>query len=358
MSRFPPSLLWALLLGALAAGLAGCLAAPERGGAAAGQDYLFCFWNAENFFDDQDDNERREPDRDFDKWFATDRAAFRQKLQNLTTVLAEMNDGQGPDILAVAEVESEHAADLLADSLSKAVKGAPRYRNVLFRDPHGGRHIATAIITRLPVLGDRTQLHGRRQRILEGHIEVNGADLVVLATHWTSRVSDTEGEGREHYADQIYGRFLAMYKANPRVDMLICGDFNDNPDSESVAQNLHATGDIDKVRAGGDPPALLDLFANLWAKNKDKDKKERVGTHFYRGQAYIFDHLVVSPGLLDDRGWKCEVGTAHIWNKHKFVDKLGRPVRFGTERDKVPLDERGASDHLPVTVRLRVVEGR
>src|SRR5436190_692069 len=84
---------------------------------------------------------------------------------------------------------------------------------------------APAIITRLPVLKERTQLLGKRQRILEGHIVVNDQELVVLATHWTSRLSDAKGQARAHYADVIYGRFLGMFKRNPKVDLLICGDF-------------------------------------------------------------------------------------------------------------------------------------
>jgi endonuclease/exonuclease/phosphatase family metal-dependent hydrolase len=331
-------------LSLLAGGLA-CLAPKDAPAAGA---YLFCFWNTENFFDDVLDGERREPDRDFDEWFSRDKEAFALKLKNLTAVLAGMNDGRGPDVLALAEVETERAAELLMASLNKATRGARPYRHVAFRDPKGGRHIATAVITRLPLVADRTQLHGRRQRILEVHIDVNDRDLVVLATHWTSRVSDEEGEGRDHYADAIYGRFKAMYRANPRVDLLVCGDFNDNPDDASVTEHLHATGDLAKVRAGGAEPYLYDLFADLWAKNKGG---RTVGSHFYRGHAYVFDQIAVSPGLLDGEGWTCEIDTAQIYNKHEFVDRKGHPIRFGTHRDK---GERGASDHLPVTVRLKV----
>jgi endonuclease/exonuclease/phosphatase family metal-dependent hydrolase len=345
MSALLRSLRLVLPLAALACPLAGCQpAAPPP----AARDYLFCFWNAENFFDDVLDGEKREPDRAFDEWFAGDKEAFALKLKNLTTVLAGMNDGRGPDILALAEVETERAAELLMESLNKATRGADPYKHIAFRDPKGGRHIATAVITRLPLVADRTQLHGKRQRILESHIDVNDHDLVVLATHWTSRVSDEEGEGREHYADVIYGRFKAMYKANPKVDLLVCGDFNDNPDDPSVTEHLRATADLAKVKAGGDEPYLYGLFSELWERSKG-DKT--VGSHFYRGHAYIFDQIAVSPGLLDRRGWTCEVDTARIYNKHPFVDKKGHPIRFGTQRDK---GERGASDHLPVTVRLKV----
>lgn len=324
--------------------------------APASGDYLFCFWNTENFFDNRVNGWRNEPDKDFDRWFGDDKAVFEQKVKNLTEVLAALNDGKGPDILALAEVEADsRAADVLMESLNKAIKpDAPPYRHILMKNPHGGRNIATAILTRLPVVADRTQLLGKRHRILEGHMEVEGRDLAVLATHWTSRVSDKTGEGRDKYADQIYGRYRAMYKAKPDVALLICGDFNDNPDNASVAEHLHAGGDLERVKANGDPPLLYDVFANEW----NEKKSAGFGTHFYRGKAFCFDHLVVSPGMVNGRGgWQCMVETARIV-KHRFVVPRGRnkghPLAFGTEKEKVPLAERGVSDHLPVTVQLRV----
>src|SRR4029077_5450847 len=110
---------------------------------------------------------KNKPDEEYDRWFADDKKAFRQKLDTMTAVLSAINDGKGPDILALAEVETERAARLLMDSLNERLGDkAPPYKALLMKDPPGGRHIATAIITRLPVEGDRTRLLGRRQRIL------------------------------------------------------------------------------------------------------------------------------------------------------------------------------------------------
>jgi endonuclease/exonuclease/phosphatase family metal-dependent hydrolase len=338
----------------------GCVT-PERAPGSASGDYLFCFWNTENFFDNKVNGWRNEPDKEFDRWFADDNpAVFEQKVENLTEVLAALNDGRGPDILALAEVEADsRAAEALKDSLNKAIKlDTPPYRYILMKNPHGGRNIATAILTRLPVVADRTQLIGRRHRILEGHIVVDDQDLAVLATHWTSRISDKSGEGRDKYADQIYGRYRAMHKSNPDVSLLICGDFNDNPDSSSVKDHLHAIGDLNRVKANSDPPLLYNLFANPWAKNEGKEEKDKVGSHFYRGNPFLFDQIVVSPGMINGKGgWQCLVETAAIV-KHRFVVPRGRnkghPLAFGNEKEKVPLAARGVSDHLPVTVRLRV----
>lgn len=333
--------------------LAGCVKPAASG------DYLFCFWNVENFFDNRANGWHNKPDKEYDRWFAEDKAAFEQKVKNLTEVLAALNDGRGPDILALAEVESDStAADALVESLNRAIKpDVSPYKYLLKKDLHGGRNIMTVIITRLPVVADRTQLLDKRHRILEGHIDVGGRDLTVLASHWTSRLTDEKGEGRAKYADRIYGRVRAITKANPDAAVLVCGDFNDNPDDVSVTEHLHATGELARVQGGGDPPMLYDVFAELWAKNKGGHD---VGTHFYRGKGSIFDHIVVSPGMVNGKGgWQCRTETATIVrHADRFVVTRGRnkghPASFGSPEQEVPLSERGASDHLPVTVRLRV----
>jgi endonuclease/exonuclease/phosphatase family metal-dependent hydrolase len=323
-------------------GLVPRLTAAEHSGGRSGEhEYLFCFWNAENLFDDRKEEHAHAPDRSFDVWFATDERARRLKYDRLSSALLRLNHGKGPDILALAEVESERAAELLRDALNASLRGAAPYKGLLYRDPHGGRHIATAVLTRLPVDGAKTQSHGRRLRILEGHVRVNGHDLVILATHWTSRVSDAGGDDRDHYGDVCYGVFKAMYARNPSVDLLVCGDFNDPPDDDSVTRHLHAVGP-EAFRRRGREPMLLDLFADKAGG--------KVGTHYYRGKWLCFDQICVSPGLLADAGWSCDPSSARIVDD-LTADARGHPHRFGNEHDKAA---RGWSDHFPVTVRLRV----
>jgi endonuclease/exonuclease/phosphatase family metal-dependent hydrolase len=318
----------------------------EPFGASSG-DYLFCFWNVENLFDDREDGRTQAGDREFDRWFARDPAALKLKLSHLSEALVQMNQGRGPDILAVAEVESIRAADLLRQALNDRIPDpALHYEYLLMKELSAGRHIAPAILTRLPVRGDKTRLHGSRQRILEGHVVVNRHDLVILATHWTSRLTDKEGKQRAHYGNEIFGVFNAMYHSNPAVDLLVCGDFNDPPDAPSVTRHLRATGDMNAVRTAGQP-RLFNLFAG-------KDPL-RFGTHHYASHWMIFDQIVVSPGLLDSEGWSSEPETARTVNTLvRPTDKQRRPWRFGDERDQFP---RGYSDHFPVTVRLKVEGG-
>jgi hypothetical protein len=218
------------------------------------------------------------------------------------------------------------------------------YSTIIFEDFGGGRDIGTPVITRLPTGGKRGKVLGKKMRIMETRITVNGHELVVVASHWSSRISDKTGKTRGHYADQIYGRFRAMYKSNPKVDFLVCGDFNDNPDDASVKDHLRATADMEAVKEGGDPPKLYDCLAEKYLKGGE-------GTHFYR-KLFMFDHICVSPGMLDDAGWGIVPGSAAVVKE--MADKRGHPLRFGGPKDKTPLKRRGASDHFPVTVKLRV----
>src|SRR5262245_47102393 len=134
---------------------------------AAPGTYQLCFWNVEDLFDDREDDEPNKADREYDRFFAKDPSALRLKLEHLSEVLTQLNGGNGPDILDLAEVESPPAAQLRQDALNSRLRDpALHYTHVLMKNAGGGRHISTAILTRLPVEQDRTRLHGSRLRIL------------------------------------------------------------------------------------------------------------------------------------------------------------------------------------------------
>jgi endonuclease/exonuclease/phosphatase family metal-dependent hydrolase len=344
---------------ALAAALAAGCPAPQSttppSSPSGDATYLFCFWNVENLFDDVDDHLRGRGDKDYDGWLARDKAMRDLKYANLCKVLLgqALSGGRGPDILAIAEAESQRSVELLRNALNARLDDPQlHYNAILWKEHTGGRHIGTAILTRLPVVADRTQLLSHNLRILEGRVKVAGQELVIIAAHWASRISDKVGEGRAKYGDQIYGRFLAMYKRNPKVDVLVCGDFNDNPDDPSVTEHLRATGDEAAVRANTAQPRLLNLFARPW--------KEGVASHFYGAKAYLFDQICVSPGMLDPEGWSVVPGSARVVPEIAYEVKRGpnkgqlRPDRFGGPKDKRDPSARGASDHFPVVVRLSV----
>ncbi|WP_157368616.1 endonuclease/exonuclease/phosphatase family protein [Zavarzinella formosa] len=310
---------------------------------------LFCSWNAENFFDDTDNSNIRD---EMEDWYGQNPDMFQLKVDHLATGLLMMNDGAGPEIIALMEVESKRCFEALRDALNTKLDAAglgdKKYQNILFTGDNTGRHFAPGILTRLPVIADRTKKLGKHGngRIVEGHIEVNGYDLTVIAAHWTSRVTDKDGDGdrRISYAHDCYGRVKAILMENPDADVILCGDFNDEFQDKSMQEGLNASADAEAVKGSADPPKMLALLAN-WSG----DPK---GSIYGKSHWSIFDHLCVTRGLLDDKGWSADPTSATIFAPKEFrTGRAGTPFRFGEPKATGP---RGYSDHFPVTVRLNV----
>jgi hypothetical protein len=258
-------------------------------------------------------------------------------------------------VLVFAEVESVRAADLLRGTLNAKLQAAGadpklQYTQLAMKNlgNDAGRHIGTGVLTRLPVAHARTTLHGRNVRILEAHVQADGHDLTVIASHWTSQLRQRDGSdgdaGRDKYARTIYDVYKAAADRDRAVDVLVCGDFNCPPDDSSVTDVLGAFGDRAKLNG---PPAFLNLLAG-------KDPA-RFGTIWYSGKPLIYDQICVSPGLLDGQGWACDPASVRVDTDGLIRPGATRrePWRFG-DPERGPVGERGYSDHFPVTVRLTV----
>ncbi|MGL4419611.1 MAG: endonuclease/exonuclease/phosphatase family protein [Gemmataceae bacterium] len=315
--------------------------------------YLFCWWNVENLFDDKLDKRGR-VDQEFDEGFSDDAELRKLKFDHLTDALLKMNDGKGPDIIACGEVESVRAAEMLMGSLNTRIKAPEqKYKVFAMRNlPNAGRHIMTCVITRLQMAQGATRIHGQQLRILESRLNVNGHELVIFATHWTSQLRQRDGgsgeSGRANYARTIRTAVDRIAEKNEQADILICGDFNEVPDSAEVERMLFAIGDKAKVVPAPDP-----FLFNLMAKKSP----EKFGTLWYDGKPLIYDHIVVSPGMLDTNGWSAD--TESVATVTEGLIRRGatrrQPWRFGDPpADRRKADERGYSDHFPVVVRLNV----
>jgi endonuclease/exonuclease/phosphatase family metal-dependent hydrolase len=366
--RLPPSVRLVAVVIALVGGLIYLSGVFHRGGdAAANQsvvadgenEFLFCFWNVENLFDDKDDK-RREVDEAYDNPFAENQKLRELKFDRIASALLKMNDGKGPDVIACAEVESVRAGELLMGVLNRKLKDAKKddklqYKFQAMQNLDAGRHIAPCVISRVNVDVRQTKLIKKPLRILETHLYVNGADLCVLTAHWTSQLRQRDGtdgdDGREKYANTLYERFRELNKKSPDTDVLICGDFNDTPESDPVLKNLGAVADKSKVKPTTDvnnEPFLLNLMGG-----KDPTK---FGTLWYSGKPLIYDQIIVSPGMLDAKGWSVDADS--IATITKDLTRAGatrrEPWRFGDPDKPIRDADRGYADHFPVVVKIKV----
>jgi endonuclease/exonuclease/phosphatase family metal-dependent hydrolase len=317
---------------------------------------VFCHWNMENLFDDINDK-RSFIDEPFDNWFALSPRDRELKYQRLTDILLRFNDGIGPDIIVGNEIESYRAAELLKNSLNDRLRnGVMKYEYVAMEELSAGRHIAPCVISRYPLSG--AKLLGRQQRILEVFVTINGHELHLISSHWTSQLSDKDDDdsrGRTAYATTIHQAYSDAIRKNSTVDFLVCGDFNDTPEADSVVNKLYMTGDVTKVTPDANAPRLLGLLSGKSA--------DRYGTLYYSGRLntgekfagpLIYDHIAVSPGMLDKVGWSCIVDSVEVPTEGLIRSgaRTRRPWRFGTKTDDA--QGRGYSDHFPVLTKLEV----
>ncbi len=316
----------------------------------------FCTWNVENLFDDKKDK-RNNIDTEFDNAFSENEELRNLKYDRIASAFMKMNEGKGPDIIACMEVETVRAAELLQGVLNKKLKDAKadeilQYKYVAMKNLDAGRHIAPCVISRLPIIPQLTKLHGRQLRILECHVNVNGYDLCIMASHWTSQLKQRDGSdgdsGREKYAVAIYETFRDINKKSIDSDFLVCGDFNDTPDADSIVKVLGAIGDKSKVKPTEKEPFLYNLMAG-----KDPAK---FGTIWYSGKPLIYDQICVSPGMLDRKGWSVDPDSVATITAGLTRTGATRrePFRFGNPDRAMKSSERGFADHFPVIVKLKV----
>jgi len=113
---------------------------------------VVAWWNVENLFDTTNDVDRL-PQFGSDDEFTPQGGRewtmnrYEQKLRNLASVIRSMNDGEGPDILGVCEVEHEHVLRELARRYLAGMNYV-----VVYHESHDARGIDVSFIYKADVL--------------------------------------------------------------------------------------------------------------------------------------------------------------------------------------------------------------
>ncbi len=334
----------------------------------AGHRVSIVAYNVKSLFDATDDGaEFPEFSVARGKW---DDARYRIRLANAgAAVLATMPPSRGipgPDVLCLEEIENGKVLEALrAGPLS-----ACRYRYAAIAPAEGGPFSVCAL-SRLPILGSACHAastpSGRVGRdILELDFDAGGWRLVLLACHWKSKsegAAETE-EARREEAALVRGRVAARMAADPGVELVVCGDFNESPDEYLRAGRRYATAlmPVEEAVAGGGSAiaggsrtarllvaATPGLTAPLDGEAVLYSPWERSGgySYSYRGSRDRFDGFLLSPGLLDSSGLSF-AGFAPA-SASFLMDAEGVPVAWPGS------GAAGYSDHLPI---LLLLEGR
>jgi endonuclease/exonuclease/phosphatase family metal-dependent hydrolase len=173
--------------------------------------------------------------------------------------------------------------------------------------------------------------------IVEAKLRHEGSDLFVFVNHWPSRNND-EAQ-RIKAASVARTRVDEILSADAKADLVLVGDFNDEPDNVSIKDHLRVAA-ID-----ADLPAnsLYDTTAFIRQENKR--------TFVWDDQWVLIDHVIISPGLLDEAGFRWVRGSSQrmefpeLFFHSRRPGAIPRPSRSYSDNK---FHRAGFSDHLPV----------
>jgi endonuclease/exonuclease/phosphatase family metal-dependent hydrolase len=209
-----------------------------------------------------------------------------------------------PGVVSLQEMGEEAALDSLQSALKEGGLNLP------YREHLGGSdtNIFVALLSRFPIVSrhphtnDSFVLDGRRfhssRSTIEVELEVSpDLRLTVLTTHLKSKrpvpIAD-ESELREQEARLLRQHVDDLLRENPNTPLVVCGDFNDTPDSKPI-RLLVGTGRHALTDTRPAEPVSQEL------ENGDDSKHSRrvTWTHFYsQDDTYSrIDYMLISRAL-------------------------------------------------------------
>jgi hypothetical protein len=336
------------------------------------QNVSLMFYNVENLYDPYDDSTTLDDEftRDGAKNYTWGK--FRIKLNHLAKTIITAGGWDTVAFIGMCEVENRYVLNKLIYETPITPYG---YR-IIHRDSPDARGVDVAALynpkkmkllaykyypVRFP--GD-TSL--RTRDILYVKALLFGTDtLHIFVNHWPSRRGGQEESAwrRNYVAGMVRGMVDSIALCPPPAppkgggssvksepdclmggqipNILLMGDFNDEPSDESLRISLGA------ALRETDTSCLYNLMAL-------KRLKWTEGTIRYRGRWSIFDQFVVSESMLHGRSdLQTGPGEVTICRFPFLVEE--DPTWFGEKLNRTYIGPRfngGFSDHLPVMLRI------
>lgn len=307
------------------------------------------FWNIENLFDTIDDPLKRDDDFTPNGRYEWTPERLNEKYQHLAQVI---NDSENrPAILGLCEIENREVLETL---VTEYLDG--RYA-IVHRDSPDERGIDVALLHDRDFTVSYQQWHtiplpgnDRTREILEVHLKPKDQQrttLVVFINHWPSRYGgQLESEPKRRLAaSTLRQRVDQLLKSDPRSDIIIMGDFNDYPTDPSLKSVLQA---VPLPERPTDPTFPGKLFNTTW----DLHAAEGQGTYMYRGTWGVLDQIIITAGLLDQRGFWWESGSTSPYRKDYILQQQGKYAGWPWRMYAGGRYLGGYSDHLMIRCTL------
>lgn len=305
-------------------------------------------WNVENLFDVLDDPYINDSEflPESEKEWTEDK--FQKKLSNLAQVINYMNDGCGPDILGLIEIENINVLKWLI------YKFKDRDYVIVHRDSPDQRGIDNALIYDRTLFGivdvdtvrvdiptitpTRYILH----TILK-HLKTDQS-IHFFVNHWPSRSGgEVKSEPNRIAAAETLKRTIDRVRTeDPDAKIILMGDFNDDPNNKSVEQVLGAKN------FECDDQFINNEILNLSYKKFSSGE----GSYLYGAKWNMIDQMMISSSLFKDEVIQYDCGSYEVIKPEFMIiqegDRKGAPLRTYAGSRYLG----GYSDHFPVGARF------
>jgi predicted extracellular nuclease len=313
------------------------------------QEFTFMFYNVENLFDTTDDTlvADEEFTADGEKHWSQDR--YHMKLDNIARVMKGIGRWDLPAIVGLCEVENRK---VLMDLRSHRLLDRATY-SIIHRDSPDGRGIDVALLYRdevfdpiksqwIPIIFESEAERTTRDILYVKGI-LNTLDTVhIFINHWPSRWGGVEASEprRVEVARKLKMLTDSIFMDENDANILIAGDFNDNPIDSSMHKVLNAGRFRDQSNN-----MLVNLMFDLY---HDGDG----GTLKYRENWEMYDQIIISPAMRKLQYNKLLLDGPFIYAPEYLLEKDERYLGDKPFRTYAgPRYLGGFSDHLPVYIR-------
>lgn len=323
-------------------------------------NFRVMFYNVENLFDTFDNPVKDDNDFLPDGFMNWTPWKYRKKLRNITSVITAVGGMHSPALVGLCEVEND---SVMYDLINRSPLRAQGYEYVMTDSPDI-RGINIALLYQrqqfkllksteyVIELGEKNRRPTRNILHVTGLI-INGDTLDVLVCHFPSRSGgqkETE-KARIESAKALRNRVDSLISKRDTANIIIMGDFNDQPNDKSMSAVLRANcNNIPSDSESSETKNEKELFNLFRSGEIDNDK----GTYKYQGKWYINDHIIVSGNLLNAKNpiivKNSEVniyaGDFLLEDDLKYYGKKPFRTNMG------PRYNDGFSDHLPIYMDL------
>jgi len=348
----------------------------------SGQNVRILFWNVENLFDYKDDTLTADEEFTGNGAMHWSYTKLQTKLAHVAKAILAAGEWDPPVIIGMCEIENRYVLNKLIYNSPLKSSG---YR-IIHRNSPDSRGIDVAMLYRAdaftPMFTEWITIKfpfdttaTTRDILYAKGILFDSDTIHLFVNHWPSRRGGEAASAprRNYVASVLRAKIDSILKADTHYTMrnmryaihdqkipdarslmldttsqiadpslLIMGDFNDEPENESLQNILKARLDAGDLKPG-DLINMMHLMVN------------KEGSHKFREHWGLLDQFIVSGSLLDKQHpLQVDPGSVQIF-KPAFL--MEDDLKYlGTKPKRTYLGPRykgGFSDHLPVVMGIR-----